>query len=259
MSARKPRSSGRLAVAVLALLGAGCAIALPPPRQAVPEDARHAIGLLVARWHAFEDLRALADIVIERDAERQAFTGVLLARAPASVRFEALTPLGQPVLLATIHDGRFTAYNAATNEATAGEATPETTARLLGLPLEGDDLVATLAGRAVPPRDLRLAEIQPADELGSSVLLVGAVHEKRVWMDLQTGVVRQVRIAGGRVAATVSFRRDDGGQLAGFDLAAAERQVTGTVAYRRLEMDVGVPVDRFLLTVPKDAKIQQIR
>ncbi|HXH84079.1 MAG TPA: hypothetical protein VNN07_14305 [Candidatus Tectomicrobia bacterium] len=258
MSARRPRSSFLLALLV-ALAGAGCAIALPPPRQPVPEDARRAVDLLVTRWHAFEDLRALADVVVHRGNERQSFAAVVLARAPASVRVEALTPLGQPLLVATVHEGRVTAYNAGTNEATVGTATAEVTADLLGLPLEPEDLVATLAGTVVPPRDLRLAEIQPPDESGPSLLMVGGVHEKRVWMDLETGVVKQVRIAGGRVAATVAFLRDAGGRLTGLDLSAAERYVTGRVTYRQLETDVGVEPERFVLTLPKNAKIQPIR
>src|SRR5437660_2391200 len=214
VSARRPRSSLLLALLTLAL-AAGCAIAVRPPRQPVTEDARHAIDLLVTRWHAVTDFRALADIVLERGGQRQQLNGVVLAKAPASVRFEALSPFGQPFLLAVVHDGRLTTYNALTREAVVGEANAETTAKLLNLPFEAEDMVATVTGHAVPPRGLRVAEIKPPDAMGPSISLIGDVHEKRVWMDFTTGVVRQLEIIGGRVAAVVTYQRDDAGALTG--------------------------------------------
>jgi outer membrane lipoprotein-sorting protein len=237
----------------------GCAIALPPPRQPVSENARRAIDLLISRWHAVSDLRALADIVVDRGSKRQTLSGVLLAKAPGSLRFEALSPFGQPVLVAVVHGGQLTAYSTVSNEAVVGEATAETTAELLGLPFEPHDLVAVVSGYAVPPGDVRVGEILPADDLGPSLSVVGRFNEQRIWMDLDTGVVRQLQIVGGRAAATVTYLRDDEGRLTGFDISAAERYVTGTVRYRSLATGVGLDADRFALTLPKDAKTQPIR
>src|SRR5213080_2837381 len=104
-------------------------------------------------------------------AVRRAPRRLSSALAPASVRFEALSPFGQPFLLVTVHDGKITAYNAATNEARVGAANVETAADLLSLPVEPEDLVALLSGRVAPPRDLRVAEILPPDGLGRSVKL----------------------------------------------------------------------------------------
>ena len=257
MSARRLRSS--LVVLLALALASGCAIALPPPRQAVSEEARRAIDLLVARWHAVTDLRALADVDVDKGGQRQRLSGVLLAQAPGSLRFEALSPFGQPFLVAVVHDGQLTAYNAVSNEAVVGEATAETTAHLLGLPFEPHDLVAVVSGYAVPPHDLRVGQILPPDGLGPSLALVGAFHEQRIWMDFATGVVRQLQIVGGRAAATVTYHRDAEGRMTGFDVSAAERYVTGTVRYRNVSTGVGLAADRFALTLPKDAKTQPIR
>jgi outer membrane lipoprotein-sorting protein len=256
--APRPRSSRLLAVLAVGLL-AGCAIAIPPPRQTISEDARRAVDLLITRWQAVSDLRALADIVVERGGQRQQLSGVLLAKAPASVRFEALSPFGQPFLLAVVHDGQLTAYNALTREAVVGEANAETTAKLLNLPFDPEDLVAIVTGHAVPPRGLRVAEIKPPDTLGPSISLIGDVHEKRVWMDFETGVVRQLEIIGGRVAATVTYLRNSEGVLTGFDTTAVDRYVVATVRYRNAATGVGLTPDRFALTLPKDAKTQPIR
>jgi outer membrane lipoprotein-sorting protein len=214
---------------------------------------------LTARWQEFHDLRALADVSLKRGGDRQQVSGVLLARAPTSVRFEALSPFGQPFLLVAMHDGRITAYNAATNEARVGAATVESAAELISLPVEPEDLVALLSGRAAPPKDLRVAEIVAPDELGASINLVGRYNRQRVWLDLETGVARQVTITGGRTEATVTFRRDGDGALTGFDLSAGNGYVTSAVRYRSLVVNAGVDAERFALTLPKDAKVQSIR
>jgi outer membrane lipoprotein-sorting protein len=255
--ARRLRSSV-LAVLVAGLV-VGCAIAMPPPRSPISPDARRAVELLATRWAAFTDLRALADINVERGDEKQRLSGVILAKGPASVRFEALSPFGQPILIGVVHDGRLTGYNALTNEAIVGDATAEASAQVLGLPFEAEDLAAVVSGYAVPPRDLRMGEVLPADAKGPSVSLVGAVHEQRIWMDFQTGVVSQLKLIGGRADATVTYQRDDAGQVTGFDLTAASRWVSGTVRYRNVAHGVGLPAERFALMLPKDAKTRPIR
>ena len=117
---------------------------------------------------------------------------------------------------------------------------------------------AVLAGRAVPPKDLRVAELLPPDARGPSLSLVGAVQRQRVWMDLETGEVRQVELAGGRVPVTIIYRRD-GDTPAGFDLDAGQAHVTGSVTYRNVVVGAGIETDRFTLALPKGAKIQSIR
>jgi outer membrane lipoprotein-sorting protein len=255
VSARRLRSSILVVLAIV--LAAGCRLA--PPRQPVSEETRRAVELLRARWAAVSDFRALADIDVERGGQRQQLRGVLLARAPGSVRFEALSPFGQPFLVAVVHHGHLTAYNAIANQAVVGEASAETTARLLGLPFEPHDLVAMITGYAVPPSDLRVGEVLPPDDFGPSISLAGPVHEQRIWMDFQTGVVRRLQIIGARAAATVTYQREADGRLTGFDISAAERYVTGSVRYHDLATGVGLSPDRFALTLPKDAKTQPIR
>lgn len=254
MSARRFLSS-----AALLILLASCARPLAPPRQPVTEDARRAIALLTARWHAFSDLRTLAAVELQHGGERRAFTGALLVKAPRSVRFEALSPFGHPLLLVVLHEGRMTSYDATANRALVGPATADTSARLLGLPFDPEDLVGVLAGRAVPPRDLRVATLLPADELGPSLELIGRDHSQRVWMDFDSGVVHQLEITGGRYAARVRFTRAADGRPLGFDLNAAQDRLTGAVRYLDPVFDAGIEADRFRLTLPESAKIEQLR
>ena len=254
--ARKLRSSLALA-AVLAV--AGCAIAPPLPRSTIPAPAQRAAELLDARAREFTDLRTLADVSAQRGTERYRVRGVILAKAPASVRFEALSPMGSPLLVATIHEGQIVAYDATTDEVTTGPATAEAAASLLNLPFEPEELVGVLSGRPVPPRDLRQAEILPPDENGPSVNLAGVVNTQRVWMDLETGVVRQLQISGGRADALIVFRRAPDNALTGFDLTAGMGLVKSTVRYENPQFGAGVEPERFVFTPPKGAKTRTIR
>ena len=223
------------------------------------EEARRAVALLHTRWRELSDLRTLADVLIERGGRKQHVTGALLLKAPASIRFEALSPFGQPLLIATIHDGQLVLYNTASNSATVGPATPDTAGRLFSLAVAPDELVGLLAGRTVPPEDLRVATVLPADEHGPSLEMIGALHRQRVWMDLATGLVRRIQITGGRIEALLIYQHADDGSLTGFDLAAAQGNVTGTVRYRDLVIDAGIEPGRFHLTIPAGASIEQLR
>lgn len=257
MTARRLRSSALLGL--LLLVAAGCATVPPVPRQPIGADARRALVLLRQRGAEFSGLRTLADLVVQRGSERHQLRGVLLVRAPASVRFEALSPMGQPLLLVTIHAGQLTAYDVTTDEAHVGPATAEVTARVLGLPFEPEDLVATLAGHAVPPEDVRVAGILEPDQVGPSLELTGQVNRRRIWMDLQTGAVQQVELTGGRAEARIRYHRSPDGELAGFDLTAMLGWIAAAVRYRTPIFGADLPDGVFSFTVPNSAKIQAIR
>ena len=223
------------------------------------EDAQRAVDVLRARARQFSDFRALAEVLVERGGAKQQITGALLLGAPASLRFEALAPFGQPLVIATIHDGQLVAYNAVSHTATVGAVTPDVAARLFGLALEPEDLVGALAGVAVPPKDLRVATVLPPDEHGRSLEMIGALHRQRVWMDFATGVVRRIEITGGRLEALLAYERADDGTLGGFELSAAQGNVTGRVRYRNVVVNGGVERDRFALTIPPGAAIERLR
>ncbi len=257
MSARKRLSSASLA-AVLGTL-AGCATLPPAPRQPIDADARQLIERLETRWREFSSLRTLADLVVQHGGDRHQLRGVLLAKAPTSMRFEALSPMGQPLLLATVHDGRLTTYDATTNEAYVGPATAEVTARFLQLPFEPDDLVGILAGRPMPPLDVRAASVVPADDVGLSIELVGATNRRRIWLEPETAVVRQFELAGGRAQVRVRYQRGAGGEVNGFELTTTPPVMSATVRYQNPQFDTPIASDAFALTIPKGATIREIR
>ena len=253
--ARKLLSSALVA----AFVAGGCAIAPPPPRAAIAPPERRAVERLSERAREFTALRTVADVSAQRGSERFRVRSIVLAKAPASVRFEALSPLGTPLLIATVHEGQITAYDATNDEATVGPATAEAAARLLGLPFEPEDLVGVLSGRPSPPRDLREVTLTPADADGPSVNLVGAINTVRVWMDLDTALVKQMEISGGRGDARILFRRDAAGGLAGFEVTAGLGLVRSVVRYESPAWDAQIDDERFVFVPPKGAKTRTIR
>lgn len=255
MSARQRLSSALL----ILLLSGGCVTPLAPPRQAPSGEASAAVALLQARWEELSDLRTLADVRVERGSRKQQIPGALLLKTPASLRFEALSPFGTPLLIVTIHDGQLVAYNAASNAVTVGPATAETAGRMFSLAVEPHELVGLLAGRVVPPKDLRVAEILPADEHGPSLEMVGPLHRQRVWMDLKTGLVHRVQVAGGRIDALLVYQRASDGALTGLTLAAAQDNVTGAVRYQDLVVNAGIEPERFELTIPPGASTERLK
>jgi hypothetical protein len=163
-------------------------------------------------------------------------------------------------MVVTVHEGHVTAYDALKNEAHEGPADAETISKVLGLPLDADDLVSVLAGRMAPPRELRSAELAAPDDVGPSLNLVGGDGARqRVWFDPQTGAIRQRQVFGSKFNALIKYRRNGSGALAGFDLDAAMSYLTGSVNYQNLVEGESIDAERFTLAIPKGAKTQPIR
>jgi len=77
-------------------------------------------------------------------------------------------------------------------------------------------------------------------------------------MDMETGLVRQQEIVGGRYAARVTYTRGPEGALSGFSFNAASAQVTGTVEYRQPVFGGGIDPERFTLSIPRGARIKTL-
>ena len=126
----------------------GCA-SLPPrqpsrPRSWPPAPPRGALA-------EFRDLRTLADITIRRGERTERLSGVLLLRAPASLRFEALSPFGvAPPRRRLRCPDASRSGRCSTSAPTSLPRLPDANRRWLGLALGAEDLVALLSGRVLP-------------------------------------------------------------------------------------------------------------
>ena len=211
MTVPRPSRSKLAGLLLGALLPSGGCASLPP-RQPLPPEVHTLRAELEARWREFRDLRSLTDITIRRAGRVDRLSGVLLLRAPASLRFEALAPFGPPLLVVASDAETLTLWEVAQERAFMARATPDANRRWLGLALGSEDLVALLAGYALAPRDPLSGAMLPPDDIGPSVEWTGGSQPARAVFG-ENGV--QLATLDGKLDVSVSYR--DPQRNAGFD------------------------------------------
>lgn len=226
----------------------------------MPPEAQAAVARLEDRARGFSDLRTVADITIRRDKKVQRLSGALLLRSPASLRFEALTPFGIPVVLVAGNPQSVTLWEVVDNRAFILPASADANRRWLGLALGSEDLVAILSGRVWPIKDASSTELLPPDMMGPSLRLAGADGEQRIWLDPVTGQARQVEWTGGKNPARVTFDQTPAdAPPAGLTLATLDGKLEVVVRYRDPKMNTGFDPALLSLTVPDTVRIQDFR
>jgi outer membrane lipoprotein-sorting protein len=259
-SSRSSRATSRLAGAFLIVLAAAGCASLPPAREPIPSEVKASLDLLDQRWRAFADLRTLAELTIRRGDRVQRFAGVLLLRAPASLRFEALSPFGTPVLIVAADPKTLTLWEVADDRAYFAPATGEANRRWLGVALGGQELVALLAGRVVPLSDPLRAERLSPDAAGPSLNLVGADGSQRIWFDPANGQARQVEWSGGKTPLRATFlSAKPDAPPGGVRLAAPDGSLDVRITYKNPRMNTGFDPALLTLTVPEGVRIQDFR
>jgi len=250
-----PRPSSRSKLAGLLLgaltLAGGCASL--PPRLPLPPDVLTTRAELETRWREFRDLRSLTEITIRRAGRADRLSGVLLLRAPASLRFEALAPFGPPLLVVASDPESVTLWEVPQERAFIGRSTPDANRRWLGLALGSEELVALLAGYALPAPDPFSGTMLPADNIGPSVTFQTADGRQRIWLDPASGEARQVEWTGGSQPARAVFSGN------GVRLSTLDGTLDVSVAYRDPLRDSGFDPELLRLTVPQGVRILDFR
>ncbi len=242
-----------------ALVFSGCASA-PPAPQPISSEAEAARALLERRWEEFSDLRTLAEIKIRRGNRTQRLAGVLLLRGPSSLRFEALSPFGTPVIVVAGDGKTLTVWEVLDERAYVLPASPDANRRWLGLAMSAEELVALLSGRVLPFKDALGVELLPPDGVGPSLSLRGADGTQRIWFDPATGQAREVEWTGGANPARVLFAEGaPDSPPAGVILATLDDKIEVVVKYRSPRMNTGFDADLLKLTVPEHVRTQDFR
>ena len=128
------RSVAGATLAVLAL--SSCATAPPAPPPPIADEARAALARIEQQRRSLTDLRTLADITVRRSNRSQRLSGVLLLLGePASLRFEALSPFGTPVLIVAGDPQSVTLWEVLDDRAYIAPASPDANRRWLGVAL----------------------------------------------------------------------------------------------------------------------------
>jgi outer membrane lipoprotein-sorting protein len=242
-----------------ALVFAGC-VSAPPAPPPVSAEAQAAYTLIERRGAEWKDLRTLAEIRIRRDKRVQRLAGVLLLRAPSSLRFEALSPFGTPIIVVAGDEKTLTVWEVLDDKAYALPASPDANRRWLGLAMGIDELVALLSGRVLPLKDPLTGDLLPADPVGPSLSLRGADATQRIWFDPATGQAREVQWTGGANPARVVFAETDpDSPPAGVTLATLDGKLEVAIKYRKPRVNTGFSPDLLKLTIPEHVKIQEFR
>jgi len=229
-------------------------------RQPIGPEALAARELLERRLEEFKDLRTAAEIRLRRGDRLQRLTGVLLLRAPAALRLEALSPLGTPALVIAVDDKSLTVWEVLDDRAYVLPATPEANRRWLGLSLGDDELVALLSGRVVPLRDPLSAELLPDDGGGASLVLKGSDRTQRIWFDPANGQAKAVEWTGGSNPARVVFPDiAPDSPPAGMTLTTSDGKLEVFARYQNPRMNTGFDPDLVRVTVPERVRIQEFR
>jgi outer membrane lipoprotein-sorting protein len=210
-------------------------------------------AVLEARWRDFHDLRTQADLRIQRGKRVDRLSGVLLLRAPASLRFEALAPFGPPLLVVASDADAVTLWEVPSQNAIIARSSPDATRRWLGLALGPEELVSLLAGYALPARDPLSGQMLPPDDIGPSLLFETADGRQRIWLDPASGEARQIEWTGGSQPARAVFVPN------GLRLATLDGKLEVTVRYKDPRRDSGFDPGLLKLTVPQDVRIQDFR
>jgi outer membrane lipoprotein-sorting protein len=239
----------------------GCATTAPAPAPPpVSEEARAALARIEQHRLSLHDLRSRADITIRRSGRAQRLTGVLLLLGePPTMRFEALSPLGTPVLIVAGDPKSVTLWEVLDDRAYIAPASPDANRRWLGLALGVEDLVALLGGRVRAMPDPTTVELVAADAVGPSLRLTGAPGEQRIWFDPDSGQARQVEWTGKNPARVTFTPAPADGPPAGFTLETADGSLRVAIVYREPRMNTSFDPALLTLTVPQDVRIQDFR
>lgn len=192
-------------------------------------------------------------ITIRRGTKTDRLSGVLLLRAPASLRFEALAPFGPPILVVAADADAITLWEVANERAYIGRSSPDANRRWLGLALGSEELVSLLAGYALPAADPLSGQMLPPDDLGPSIALETADGRQRIWLDPTSGSARQIEWTGGSQPARAVFTND------GVRLATLDGKLDVTVSYRDPHRNTDFDPALLTLTVPQSVRIQDFR
>lgn len=256
MSAPRPI---KLLLLCAGILLAGCATTRPPSPPSPPSpEALRVFQTLAARWKQFEDLKGVVEITLSRDRTVQRFDGVLLLKAPSSIRFEALSPFGQPFLYLISSGDGFTYYNVLENRALVGSNSADTAKRWLGIPLTGEELTGLLAGYVLPLPNPQEITLSSPDAVGPSLLLNGGTWSQRIWYEPDSGVPRQVEFTG-RAPIRVVFQGGGAGTPpSSVTLTALDRPLALSLYYRSAEIRPGLNFGAFEINLPARVKVQRV-
>jgi outer membrane lipoprotein-sorting protein len=154
-------------VGVLAfLLSVGVVACMPRPpsrqpstRPAGDSSPESIVAVFNQRWQLADSLRAVARVTLTSVQGRYSTRQTFLWRRPALLRLDTLSLFGQPVMSLVADAGQVSVYYPAEGAFFQGPARAETLARVLGLPLDVEEVAPLLMGYIRPGPTPQVAAI----------------------------------------------------------------------------------------------------
>jgi hypothetical protein len=168
------KTVGLLISAALALFGAGCSSACPTQPH---DDPGRALSFYGGSRSYVRAIRAEARVEQWGRDGRIKGTVLMFVQRPESVRFDAMTQMGPASILTS--DGRlFALTDLRENRYLTGPTCPENIARLLGIPMSGEQVTLFLLG-STPRIDATDESIECSDDGTYLITLRGPGGERQ--------------------------------------------------------------------------------
>jgi hypothetical protein len=241
----------------LGLLLAGCVGAPPPAPPAPPISPELALELArrwTADWEAFPGLRAAVDLTVRNRRGTERIAGVLLV-APTGLRLEVATPFGLPAFVGTASPDGITVYRVLERRAETASATPEATARWLGVPLPPMALLRLLVGHVPLPADPGTIAVAAAPTPHLTWAADGIRY--RVWPTPEGRPGRVALDTGAAAPLMAEFQWSVGGTLVSVQVDAPAGGAALALRYVSAEY-AATPPEAFRLTLPPDVPVRRL-
>jgi len=171
------------------LLGACARVELPPIAQVPPSlpfsDSRDLQAALSSQKRILS-LTALADFSLVSDGKTLSGKEVIVLQGAKTMRLELLSPFGPPLFIVVIREGRFTAYSVATRRYVRGRANSFNFSRVLGFPLEMEEVNRLIRTDLTGNPEARWSPLGYDPALNTYVVDLQVPEEagkRRLWID----------------------------------------------------------------------------
>ncbi|MCA1827777.1 MAG: outer membrane lipoprotein carrier protein LolA [Myxococcales bacterium] len=201
-----------------------------------------------AAHRAPESLTCDAKAIVDAPENAGRYALHLSVKRPASVRIEALTPLGDPAAVLVADQGKFALLDLRNGVFYRGPATPQNLSRLIPAPLTADQLVSLVTGAIPEGGDALTAN---RDD-GGYVL---GLAKERVWLG---GDMRVRRVERDGWAVTLDDH-DDSGVPRTIHLDAPSGNTKVDLRLRNVATGKPPPAGAFQLTPPAGMRIEDLQ
>jgi hypothetical protein len=261
---KQPTFASLRGLRVFAVCSCFFSVGCPKPQVVAgpPVDAAALLAQAQAAHQRPETLSCNAKAVVEAPENGGRYALHLSVKRSASLRLEALTPLGDPAAVLVADQGKFALLDLRNNIFYRGPATPRNLSRLIPAPLTAGELVSLITG-AIP----ELAGGQPlsarreGDGYALAISAPGVVQWVSLGGDLRVLYVRRTTERGDLLwEVSLDEHEDAGGAQVPrlLHLEAPGRKTKVDLRLRNVLTSPPPPASAFLLAVPQGVQVEEV-